>query len=96
MKSLTSWEIIIEYGPTAADVYKFNVSARNSTEALTLAEKWADENKIHNPMFSRPRKVTEVPPESIVDDDYSDVIEWTPEEEEFFVNMISGKDTNLE
>lgn len=96
MKALTNWEIVIDYGPTAADSQKINVMAGNSADALDHAEAWAKQHNLSNPMFSRPRKVLEVPAESIVDDDYSDVIEWTPEEEEAFVNMLIKKDSRLE
>lgn len=96
MKAPTDWEVIIEYGPTAADSHKITVTAKNSVEALALAEEWAESNNVPNPMFSRPRQILEVPKESIIDDDYTDVIEWTPEEEEAFVSMLSNNRPTFE
>lgn len=81
MTNVSKWNITIEYGPTAADSYDFVVGASSAKDALAKAKQWAEEKNIRNPMFSEP-----------YEDTYEDVLEWTPEEEEEFVHMISGLD----
>lgn len=90
MKKDTKWSVIIEDGPTAAHCHKIIVEASSSIEAYEKAEEWSNKMNIKNPMYSRPvlAKPSDVP---ILDDDYTDIIEWTPEEEEEFLR-IADKD----
>lgn len=83
MSNLTKWNVSIEYGPTAADVWDFACSATSAKDALAKAKEWAKEKNISSPMFSEP-----------YEDTYEDVLEWTPEEEEEFVHMVSGIDNS--
>jgi hypothetical protein len=82
--NLSKWNISIEYGPVAADVHHIVVDAANSEEALIKAEKWAKDNNVKSPMFSEP-----------YEDSYDDFLEWTPEEEEEFLLIVS-KSTNID
>lgn len=76
--NLSKWTIDIEYGPVASDVHYVVVDAASSEEALIKAEKWAKDNNVRGPMFSEP-----------YEDSYDDFLEWTPEEEDEFLHMVS-------
>jgi hypothetical protein len=82
------YEVCIEYGPTAADVHYITVDADSVEDALDQGKKWAEDNRIRNAMVSN---AIEFPTDI---DDFSDIIEWTPEEEEAFLHILddSGDD----
>ena len=75
------FEVGIEYGPTSADVHYIYVYADTTEEALSQGKKWADDNK----MAALVCNATEVDDS---DDDFTEIIEWTPEEEEEFLHMV--------
>lgn len=77
MANLSRWNITIEYGPTSSDSYDFAVAASSAKDALAKAKQWAKDHNISSPMFSEP-----------YEDTYDEILEWTPEEEEEFVNMV--------
>ena len=74
------YEVGIEYGPTAADVHYIQVYADTVEEALSQGKKWAEDNKIRGAMVCNAAEVAE--------DDFTDIIEWTPEEEEAFLSIL--------
>ena len=84
---MMKFEVGIEYGPTAADVHYINVYADTVDEALDQGRKWAADNK----MAALVCNATEVDDS---DDDFTEIIEWTPEEEEAFLHVLvdSGDD----
>lgn len=88
MTKLTKWEVNVEYGPTAADVHYVTVDAENMTDALAKGMKWAVDNKILSPLVCNASELTG--DDDLADDDYTDLIEWTEEEEEEFVRMLKG------
>lgn len=85
MKKLNNWEVVIEYGP----VHNHVILVKNSTkeDALQQAKDWVQGNNIQNPIYSVRKQIISIPEDSILDDDYSDIIEWTPEEEEEFLRI---------
>lgn len=94
MTKIYKWEIIVEDGPTAADCYPIVVEAPTALVAYDHAEEWAKNNNMRKPMFSRPKKVPEINEVPIIEDDYTDIVEWTPEEEEEFLR-IADKNRDL-
>ena len=75
------FEVGIEYGPTAADVHYIYVYADTTEEALSQGKKWAADNK----MAALVCNATEVDDS----DDFTEVIEWTIEEEEAFLHIVA-------
>jgi hypothetical protein len=88
MTKSTSWEVSIEYGPTAADVHYVTVDAESMEDALKKAGQWAADNGMRNVMVCN---ATDMGDMSDVEDDFTDVIEWTTEEEEEFIRIIDSK-----
>jgi hypothetical protein len=87
MTKLVNWEVSIEYGPTAADVHYVNVNATSYEDALIKGKQWADANGMRNALVCN---ATELPEGSafLEDDDFTDIIEWTEEEEEEFIRLL--------
>ena len=81
------YEVGIEYGPTAADVHYITVDAESSEDALAKGKKWAEDNKIRGAMVCNASELADQP-----DSDFTDIIEWTPEEEEEFMHIVVEKD----
>lgn len=81
----TKYEVCIEYGPTAADVHYVTVEADSVEDALVQGQKWADANGMRNVMICN---ASELPID--LDDDFTEVIEWTPEEEEEFIRLFDN------
>ena len=77
------YEVGIEYGPTAADVHYITVEAESDKDALVKGEQWAEDNKIKGAMVSNATELIE-------DDDFTEIIEWTPEEEEEFIRIFDN------
>lgn len=80
---MPTWKVNIEYGPTAHDVHKITVEAETQEEAREKAEQWAIDNRVRAPMISNP----------VMEDDFTDYLEWTEEEEEAFLHIVE-KDSN--
>ena len=76
MSNLSKWNISVECDST--DVRDITVDAVSSKDALIKAEKWAKENNVENAVFSEP-----------CEDLYDEFLEWTPEEEDEFLHMVS-------
>ena len=76
------FEVGIEYGPTAADVHYIQVYADTVDEALAQGKKWAIDNR----MAALVCNATELSDQP--DSDFTDIIEWTPEEEEAFLHIL--------
>ena len=81
---MKKYEVGIEYGPTAADVHYVTVNADSIEDALNQGKKWAEDNKIRGALVCNADEVTE-------DSDYTDIIEWTPEEEEAFLSILEDE-----
>ena len=84
---MMKFEVGIEYGPTAADVHYIQVYADTIEEALTQGKKWATDNK----MSALVCNATEI---DDLDDDFTEIIEWTPEEEEAFLSILDDSGDN--
>jgi hypothetical protein len=78
------YEVCIEYGPTAADVHYVTVDADSIEDALAQGTVWAEDNRIRNAMVSNATELSDTT------DDFTDIIEWTPEEEEEFVRLFDN------
>lgn len=91
MTKLVNWEVSIEYGPTAADVHYVNVEATSLEDALIKGKLWADTNGMRDVLVCN---ASELPEGSVVldDNDFTDIIEWTEEEEEEFIRIIGQGD----
>lgn len=90
MSKILTWQIRIEYGPTAADVCRTTVLATTSSSALKEAEIWAKKQGIRTPMFTIDGHADL--PEDVpnVDNEISDALEWTIEEEEAFLDILNN------
>jgi hypothetical protein len=84
---MTKYEVGIEYGPTAADVHYIIVEAESTEDALLQGRQWANHNRMITAMIVTVNEL-------VSDDDYTDILEWTPEEEEAFLHILdnSGDD----
>jgi hypothetical protein len=87
MTKSTNWEVSIEYGPTAADVHYVILAAESKEDALNKGVQWAATNGMRNVMVCN---ATDLGLETLADDDFTEIIEWTPEEEEEFVRIIGN------
>lgn len=79
----SKYEVGIEYGPTAADVHYVTVEADSVQDALVQGMKWAEDNRISHAMVCNATELIE-------DDDFTEIIEWTPEEEEEFIRIFDN------
>ena len=78
---MKKYEVDIEYGPTAADVHYVTVEADSVEDALVQGKKWADDNGMKSVLVCNASE--------LLDEDFTDVIEWTKEEEEEFLSILS-------
>lgn len=85
----TDWEVLIEYGPTAADTHFITVSAGSEEDALDKGQRWADANMRNAYATS----ASEIFPDD-ANDPYNDDIEWTVGEEEEFLRMLDNPESN--
>lgn len=90
MSKMLTWQIRIEYGPTAADVCRTTVLATTSSSALKEAENWAKKQGIRSPMFTIDGHADLPDDVPNVDDEISNALEWTPEEEEAFLDILNN------
>ncbi len=83
---MAKYEVGIEYGPTAADIHYITVEADSIVSAIAMGSSWAIKNKVSATIHA-PLELTE-------DDDFTDILEWTPEEEEAFLRILedTGED----
>lgn len=77
---MKKFEVGIEYGPTAADVHYITVEADDNEGAMLKAAEWAKANKI-NGTVNYPLELAE-------DDDFTEIVEWSHEEEEEFLHVL--------
>jgi len=90
MSKMLTWRVNIEYGPTAADCHSITVLATTSKSALKEAEIWAKKHMVKSPMFSEPCPAEMPPDVPNIDDDYTEILEWTVEEEEAFLDILNN------
>jgi hypothetical protein len=80
---MMKFEVAVEYGPTAADVHYIQVYADTTDEAIYQGKQWAAKNKLAALVCN----ATEM---NDSEDDFTEIIEWTPEEEEEFVRLFDN------
>lgn len=83
---MRKYEVSIEYGPTAADVHYVTVDADSQQQALIKGQEWADQNGMRSVLVCNATEMDEE------DNDFTDIIEWTPEEEEAFLNILDDSE----
>jgi len=81
---MAKYEVGIEYGPTAADIHYITVEADSNEDALAKGEQWAVDNKVRGAMVCNAAELTE--------DDFTDILEWTQEEEEAFLQILENSE----
>jgi len=92
MPKLSKWKVSIESGPVAADIHYIIVEAVSANKAREMAMTWANTNNIHHPMIGQLAEIDASSVIPILDDDYTDIIEWTVEEEEEFLRLFGDLD----
>lgn len=89
MSKMLTWRVNIEYGPTAADCHTITVLATTSKSASKKAENWAKKQMVRSPMFSEPCLIETPADVPNIEDDYTEILEWTVEEEEAFLDILN-------
>ncbi len=93
MPKMVKWVVDFETGPTAADCRSTTVMATTKESATKKAEIWVKKASFKHPVFSEPYAAEVSPEVPNLEDDYTDILGWTLEEEEEFLKILDNPES---